>query len=108
MYNNTDTARKINEKQERLFSLIEKNKELIDEYKKTNNRQVLKAAVDLQINEISNEVQHIRVLKHEIMEIITQDTRGTFPLNTLFQNPVSISKLDYSSGEQQRVISFTI
>jgi hypothetical protein len=68
----------------------------------------LKAAVDLQINAISNEVQNIRILKHEIMEIITQYTNETFPLNTLFQNPVSISKLDYSSGEQQRVISFTV
>lgn len=108
MYNNLDTARRIQEKQDKLFSLIEKNKDLIDEYKKTNNREFLKAAVDLQINEISNEVQNIRILKHEIMEIITQDTNETFPLNTLFQNPVSISKLDYSSGEQQRVISFTV
>ena len=108
MYNNTDTARRIQEKQEKLFSLIEKNKELIDEYKNTNNREFLKAAIDLQINEISNEVHNIRILKHEIMEIITQDTSNTFPLNTLFQNPVSLSKLDYSSGEQQRVISFTV
>lgn len=108
MYNNVDTARRIKEKQAKLFSLIEKNKELIDEYKKTNNREFLKAAVDLQINDIANEVQNIRILQHEIMEIITQDTGNPFPLNTLFQNPVSISKLDYSSGEQQRVISFTV
>jgi hypothetical protein len=108
MYNNPDTARRIHEKQTHMFSLIEKNKELIDEYKKTNNREFLKAAVDLQINEIANEIQNIRILKHEIMEMITQDTGNTFPLNTLFQSPVSISKLDYASGEQQRVISFTV
>lgn len=108
MYNNPDTARRIHEKQTKLFSLIEKNKELIEEYKKTNNYEFLKAAVDLQINEIANEVQNLRFLKHEIMEMITQDTGNTFPLNTLFQSPVSISKLDYASGEQQRVISFTV
>lgn len=108
MYNNPDTERRIQEKQNRLFSLIEKNKQLIDEYKNTNNHEFLKAAVDLQINEISSEIQNIRLLKHEIMEINTQETNSIFPLNTLFQNPVSISKLDYSSGEQQRVISFTI
>ena len=108
MYNNPDTARRIHEKQTKLFSLIEKNKELIDEYKKTNNYEFLKAAVDLQVNEIANEVQNLRILKHEIMEMITQDTGTIFPLNTLFQSPVSISKLDYASGEQQRVISFTV
>ena len=108
MYNNPDTARRIHEKQMKVFSLIEKNKELIDEYNKTNNREFLKAAVDLQINEIANEIQNIRILKHKIMEIITQDTGNTFPLNTLFQSPVSISNLDYESGEQQRVISFTV
>lgn len=108
MYNNPDTTRRIHEKQTKLFSLIEKNKELIDEYKKTNNYEFLKAAVDLQVNEIANEVQNLRFLKHEIMEMITQDTGNTFPLNTLFQSPVSISKLDYASGEQQRVISFTV
>lgn len=108
MYNNPDTARRIHEKQTKLFSLIEKNKELIDEYNKTNNREFLKAAVDLQVNEIANEIQNIRILKHEIMEMITQDTGTIFPLNTLFQSPVSISKLDYASGEQQRVISFTV
>lgn len=108
MYNNTDTARRINEKQTNLFSMFEKNKELIDEYKKTNNREFLKAAVDLQVNEIANELQNIRILKHEIMEMFKQDTGTIFPLNTLFQSPVSISKLDYTSGEQRRVISFTV
>lgn len=108
MYNNPITKQQIQDKLESKFSLIEKNKELIDEYKKSNNREFLKAAIDLQRTDIKSTVDNIRFLKHEIMEIISIDTKKTFPINTLFQKPVSLSKLDYSSGEQQRVISFTI
>ena len=110
MYNNVDTQQRIQEKRDNIFSLIEKNKALIDEYKKSNNVEFLKAGVDLQISEIYPEVRNLRMLQHEIMEIESSDNGAgmMFPLNTLFQQNVSLSKLDFSSGEQQRVISFTV
>jgi hypothetical protein len=80
----------------------------MDEYKKTNNREFLKTAMDLRVNEIQRELSTIRRMKYGIMEIITPPTKNTFPVHTLYQNTVSLDKLDYSSMEQRRVISFTV
>jgi len=113
MYNNKDTASTIQSKHENLFSLIEKNKDLLSEYRQTNNVEFLKSAVDLQITDIMPEIRNIRMLKHEIMEINTVTPESHFGIqppstHTLFQYPVSLAKLDHVSGEEQRVISFTI
>lgn len=108
LYNNPETKRALITAQENLFTYIEKSKQLIDEYKKTNNKEFLKSATDLRVNEIKRELSNIRRLKYGIMEMIIQPTKKTFPINTLYQNPVSLDNLDYSSMEQQRVINFTI
>ena len=92
--------------------MIEKSRGFIEEYKKTNNYEMLKSAIDLQIKDIIPEARNIRMLRHQIMEMVRSDesleTPGRLPLYTLFQRPASISQLDYSSGEQQRVIKFNI
>lgn len=108
MHNNPIKKQQIQDKLKALFSLVEKNKELIDEYKKTHNREFLKTAVDLQRTDIKSTIDSLRSLKHGIMEINSVDTKKTFPINTLFQNPNSLSNIGYSTGEPSRVISFTI
>ena len=113
MYNNKDTASTIQSKHENLFSLIEKNKDLLSEYRQTNNVEFLKSEVDLQITDIMPEIRNIRMLKHEIMEINTVKPDSHFGIqppatHTLFQYPVSLAKLDHVSGEEQRVINFII
>ena len=108
LYNNPTTKKSLITAQEKLFTYIEKSKQFIDEYKKTNNREFLKTAMDLRANEIKRELSTIRRLKYGIMEIVTKPTKKTFPIHTLYQNPVSLDNLDYSSMEQQRVINFTV
>ena len=108
LYNNPTTKKALITAQEKLFTYIEKSKQFIDEYKKTNNREFLKTAMDLRGNEIKRELSTIRRLKYGIMEIVSQPTKKTFPINTLYQNAVSLDNLDYSSMEQQRVINFTV
>ena len=108
LYNNPTTKKALMTAQEKLFTYIEKSKQFIDEYKKTNNIEFLKTAMDLRGNEIKRELSTIRRLKYGIMEIVTKPTKKTFPINTLYQNAVSLDNLDYSSMEQQRVINFTV
>ena len=108
LYNNPETKKALITAQENLFTNIEKSKQFMDEYKKTNNREFLKNAMDLRVNEIKRELKTIQRLKYGIMEIVTQPTKKTFPIHTLYQNVVSLDNLDYSSMEQQRVVSFTI
>ena len=112
LYNNESRENIIQTKSEHLFKMIEKSRGFIEEYKKTNNYEMLKSAIDLQIKDIIPEARNIRMLRHQIMEMVRSDesleTPGRLPLYTLFQRPASISQLDYSSGEQQRVIKFNI
>ena len=108
LYNNPETKKALITAQENLFTHIEKSKQYIDEYKKTNNRESLTLAMGLRGNEIKRELKTIQRLKYGIMEIVTQPTKKTFPIHTLYQNVVSLDNLDYSSMEQQRVVSFTI
>lgn len=108
LYNNPETKKALITAQENLFTNIEKSKQFMDEYKKTNKREFLKNAMDLRVNEIKRELKTIQRLKYGIMEIVTQPTKKTFPIHTLYQNVVSLDNLDYSSMEQQRVVSFTI
>ena len=108
LYNNPETKKALITAREKLFTNIEKSKQFMDEYKKTNNREFLKNAMDLRVNEIKRELKTIQRLKYGIMEIVTQPTKKTFPIHTLYQNVVSLDNLDYSSMEQQRVINFTI
>ena len=108
LHNNPIKKQQIQDKIKSIFTLIETNKNLIDEYKKTHNREFLKAAVDLQRTDIKSAVDSLRSLKYEIMEINSVNTNKTFPLNTLFQKNISLSKLNFSTGEPPRVISFTV
>ena len=112
LYKNEQRNGAIIAKNEDVFKLIEKSNALIEEYKKTNNYEYLKAAVELQVKEIIPETRNIRMLKHHIMEMLksdeTMETPGHLPVYTLFQRPASIEQLDYKAGEQQRVIKFTI
>lgn len=108
LYNNPETKKLLITAQDKLFTYIERSKEYIDEYKKTNNKEFLKTAMDLRVNEIKRELSTIRRLKYGIMEIVSKPTKKTFPINTLYQNIVSLDNLDYLSMEQQRVVSFTI
>lgn len=108
LYNNPETKKALITAQEKLFTYIEKSKQFIDEYKKTNNREFLTTAMNLRVNEIKRELSTIQRLKYGIMEIVTQPTKKSFPINTLYQNAVSLDNLDYASIEQQRVVSFTI
>jgi hypothetical protein len=112
LYHNETRENVIKTKSERLFKLIEKSRGLVEEYNKTNNYELLKSAVDLQIKDIIPEARNIRMLRHQIMEMVRSDesleTPGRLPVYSLFQRPASIAQLDYSSGEQQRVIKFNI
>ena len=108
LYNNPETKKALITAQDKLFTYIERSKEYINEYKKTNDKEFLKTAMDLRVNEIKRELSTIRRLKYGIMEIVSKPTKKTFPIHTLYQNVVSLDNLDYASMEQQRVVSFTI
>jgi hypothetical protein len=86
-----------------VFHAIERIRELLAEYEKTNNTELLKAAVQIQINDLYPIVRNMR---KEHMEIIRSDSTAKAPQFYLFKNDVALSKLEHTFGEQPRVIRF--
>jgi len=103
IFNNETQKLAIEKKNGDLFRLIEQNEQLLQEFQTTNNVELLKTALDLQVNNILPEYRNLRILKHEIMEVNSNEDTG---LHTLFQYPTILSKLDYNIGEPENVISF--
>lgn len=105
LFHNNDKQKLIEKKNDIIFHLNERVQELLEEYKKTQNKEILKQAVYIQIKEIQPEQNNLRRLKNEIMEIdeIVENNQLVFKL---FQYPIELSKLMNNSGEPKRVIKF--
>jgi hypothetical protein len=106
MYNNEAKIAAIEKKTGELFRLIEQNREMLDEYKQTDNRELLKSAMELQVSQIIPESRNLRMLKYEIMEMDRREISSGKNEHVLFQYPSQITNMDYITGEPSRVISF--
>jgi hypothetical protein len=107
LYENQYKMDLIADKNGQIFRLIEKSRGFLDEYKKTQNPEFLKMAIELNIKEIVPEIQNLRTLKNEVMEVnVETDKDENQKIFTLFTYPVLLSKIDYNNGEPQRVVKF--
>jgi len=97
LYNNKERKDAIIKKLGDIFKLIENNKILLEDYNKTNNREILLSALELQVKEIAPEIRNLRMLKHEIMEMDSEK---------LIRYPVTLEKTEHLTGEPPRVIKF--
>jgi hypothetical protein len=105
LFHNDDKQHLINKKNDIIFHLNERVQELLKEYEKTQNKEILIQAVHIQIKEIQPEIRNLRNLKYEIMEMNEMSEKNQNIYN-VFQYPIELSKLINDSGEPQRVIKF--
>jgi membrane-associated HD superfamily phosphohydrolase len=102
LYENKDKKEMIQKKSETIYLLIEKIHDLLKEYEKTNNKSILKSAINMQINELYPEIRNMRLLKNEVLEL-NEEEEGKFKV---FTYPVALNKIDYDFGEKATVIKF--
>ena len=93
----------IQKKNNTIFELNERVKSLLDEYNKTENRELLIEAVRIQINEIYPEIRNRRMLENELVELDKRDKEMI-----LFKYPISFSKLYSNLGEPPRIMKYSI
>lgn len=100
-------------KQEHIFKLMDTVQSILDEYKKTNNKETLRNAVEIQVDELIPEMENLRRLKYEWTDVeITQKYTGGFGRSTieiknrLVQRDVNLSKNDYTFGAIPEIINF--
>jgi hypothetical protein len=121
-FNNPQKKELIQKKREIIFEYIENIKTLLEEYEKTDDRDILKSAVEIQVKDLLPETKNLRLLMSEHMEmtidveyLIDIDENGEEESSKkldnvfyLFKHDVALSKLDYTFGEQPRVIHFKL
>ena len=97
LFHNRDKKDKIDKKESDIFVLIEKIRVLLMEYKKEDNKEILKTAVQMQIEELLPEVRNLRMLQYEILEMEE---------GYLIKHPIVLSKTETTFNEPPRVVKF--
>ena len=98
LYHNRDKKDLIDKKESDIFVLIEQIRVLIAEYKKTGEHEILKTAVQKQVEELLPEVRNLRMLQYEVLEMVD---------DTLIKQPVTLAKSENTFSEPPRVVKFT-
>ena len=101
MYFNEERREKMQKKMEFIVKIQERFNELIEKYKKTDNREILKDAMTIYVNEIQPEMKNLQMIKYETMEINKEDGKYV-----MFQKEYRLSSLDFTFGSYPKVLKF--
>lgn len=105
IFNNKQKELEMQDKNRQIYNIIDSNKQIIDDFKKTNNNELLKDMVQNNKDNLYRHARNLRNLKHEIMEMnYDEDTR----LYKLYQYPVLLDKLLINLADSEEVSSFNI
>lgn len=97
LYHNLHKNELIIKKKGDIFILIERIRLLLSEYKKNDNKEILRTAVQMQVEELLPEIRNLRMLENEVLEM--EDGK-------LMKFPVILSKNESLTGEPPRVVKF--
>ena len=106
-YHDPHKKEQIKKKNENIFILNEKVKELLEEYKNTENPELLRIAVRMQIKEIYPEIRNRRMLENQVVEL-DKEMVGQKEIISIFKYPIEITAIINNSGEKPRVIKYDI
>jgi flagellin-specific chaperone FliS len=102
-YHNMHKRELLIRKNAELYEVLETIKELMEEYKKTGEKETLKTAMLTYKEQVLPKIEHIRRLKYEVIEVLEENE-----VSRLVQLEVPLSKVDFSfDGELPHVIRFT-
>ena len=114
---------KIAAKQQQIYSILDSIKELVHQYKRDGNTELLKNAIDIQIKELHPEIHNLRLLKYEIMEMDFTTSRGLIQavgddgagaaeqnsatsISVLHQRYVGLQKMQHWFGVKPNVVKY--
>ena len=97
IFNNEEHKQEIIKKLVKIEKIKTDMKVLLDEYKKTHNKEHITTAVNIYINDLSVEIEHLQRLKYDICEV--ED-------NILYQYEIAMTKKKGLYSEQPSVEKF--
>ena len=88
---------------EQIFQICENMKQLMDEFKKTGNRNILISAMEMYNRDLLPAFENLRLLKYGHMFVETNCENN---VSKLIQLPVPVQSNEYIYGEGPKVIHF--
>jgi hypothetical protein len=104
LYENEEWKLVMSKKTGEMYAVIEDIKRLLEEYKKTQNPEVLKSALRTHKEDLMPVIANIRLHKYGVMEMV----HPTDNESELVQHALPLSKMDFKYGEDARVVKFNI
>jgi len=106
IYNNPIRIQQMEKKTEGIYRIREDIDKLLDEYKKSGNREILVGAMEMYTTDLIPAIQNMRLIKYDnvFMETISDDP----PVTKMISNEVSIVRNDVIFGEDPTVVKFIV
>ena len=98
---NEERKEKIQKKMTHIGAIQERFNDLIEKYNQTDNRELLKDAMTVYINDIKPEMENLQLMKYETMEMNKEGSDYV-----MFQKEYRLDKLDFTFGSYPKVIKF--
>jgi len=108
IHSNADRLTQLAAKQQTVYEIRDDISRILAQYQETGNAEMVKEAVEMQINSLEPAIENLRLLKYPIMEVDVDQVPNTHIfINTVVQRPTSLQSMDYVVGEPSRVVKFT-
>ena len=112
LYNNSIREASINKKIELTENIKENMKNMLNEYNKTNNKEILRTLLNVYMKEWIPEQNNLQNLKYEMQEVIIENLKSSdnseMFLNTLVQMEVDIIKRTTLYGDPPKIIKYQV
>ena len=125
LYKDEVREEKIRRKSQQVYELMAAIREIVTQYKKEGDPNVLQLAVQLQVRELNPEIENLRRLKYEVMEVDignvstglsnhrdgeddeTAHANPVTAISTLFQRYAALSNMQNPIGKPPQVVKYT-
>jgi len=108
IHNNMHRRELIVRKNEEIYEVMGDIRTILAEYAKTSDAEILKTAVQMQIDDLIPKIEHLRRLKYEVMEMYTPPIDESAAIEHLIQRETILAKgMDYTYSEPGHIIKFS-
>ena len=108
LYNNAHRQELIKSKMSVVYEINKNIRTMLIEYEASDNKNLLTTIIDTYTNDLIPEVENIRRLKYDIMEMNYEMNLNSPNISTLYQSEIAVSKCEYLYGEPPNVIKFSV
>ena len=105
LYFSEEIDEKVQQKNSKILGIQHKMEELIQEYRNTENPEIIRDAMTLYDRELVPEINNLQLIRWQTREIMQDEKTGKYEL---FQRNWRLGQIEYTFGEYPRVVHFKV